>query len=90
MILEALIAFPFAKQMAFAGAPTSVGLADGSAVVRRIIDSDNSCLFNAVGYVMEHSRKASARLRSGPPRIHTPKMHFLPHFETLARPAEIG
>ena len=30
-------------------APTSVQLADGSSVTRRIIDSDNSCLFNAVG-----------------------------------------
>ena len=32
-------------------------------MVRRIIDSDNSCLFNAVGYVMEHSRREAPRLR---------------------------
>ncbi|WOK93425.1 hypothetical protein Cni_G02122 [Canna indica] len=25
-------------------------------VVRRVITSDNSCLFNAVGYVMEHDQ----------------------------------
>ncbi|KAJ9505862.1 hypothetical protein QJQ45_027953, partial [Haematococcus lacustris] len=29
-------------------APTSVALPDGSSVTRRVIDSDNSCLFNAV------------------------------------------
>jgi hypothetical protein len=44
-------------------APTSVQLPDGSCVVRRIIDSDNSCLFNAVGYVMEHSRSLAQQLR---------------------------
>eukprot|EP00798_Chlamydomonas_sp_ICE-L_P022763 gene22763-29931_t len=44
-------------------APTSVQLADGSCVVRRVIDSDNSCLFNAMGYVMEHSRLKSKELR---------------------------
>mgnify|MGYP001090149991 CR=1 FL=1 len=31
------------------GAPISVAMRDGSAVVRRVIASDNSCLFNAVG-----------------------------------------
>ncbi|KAG1656459.1 hypothetical protein FOA52_005890 [Chlamydomonas sp. UWO 241] len=46
-----------------APAPTSVQLADGSCVTRRIIDSDNSCLFNAVGYVMEHSRARAPALR---------------------------
>ncbi len=46
-----------------AGAPTSVQLPDGSCVVRRIINSDNSCLFNAVGYVMEHSRARATELR---------------------------
>lgn len=30
-------------------APSFVQLPDGSCVTRRIIDSDNSCLFNAVG-----------------------------------------
>ncbi len=45
-------------------APSSVQLPDGSCVVRRIIDSDNSCLFNAVGYVMERTRlRAKARGR---------------------------
>lgn len=45
------------------GAPISVALPDGSAVVRRIIDSDNSCLFNAVGYVTQHSRRLAPQLR---------------------------
>ncbi|KAG2426130.1 hypothetical protein HYH02_014845 [Chlamydomonas schloesseri] len=46
-------------------APASMPVAggDGSCVVRRVIDSDNSCLFNAVGYVMEGSRSTAARLR---------------------------
>ncbi|MEW5306650.1 MAG: hypothetical protein WDW36_009102 [Sanguina aurantia] len=44
-------------------APVSMRLADGSHVIRRIIDSDNSCLFNAVGYVMEHTRSRAAALR---------------------------
>ncbi|KAF6257886.1 hypothetical protein COO60DRAFT_1175084 [Scenedesmus sp. NREL 46B-D3] len=44
-------------------APTSVRLADGSCVVRRIVPSDNSCLFTAVGYVMEHDRGRAAALR---------------------------
>jgi hypothetical protein len=45
-------------------APTSITLPDGSAVARRIIDSDNSCLFNAVGYVMEHTRSKAQELRA--------------------------
>lgn len=46
------------------GAPTAVPLQDGTAVVRRIIDSDNSCLFNAVGYVaLGRTRKEAPRLR---------------------------
>jgi len=44
-------------------APTSVRLPDGSCVVRRVIPSDNSCLFTAVGYVMEHDRGRAAQLR---------------------------
>lgn len=44
-------------------APTSIQLPDGSCVVRRVIPSDNSCLFNAVGYVMEHDRHKAAALR---------------------------
>ncbi|CAL5229044.1 g12293 [Coccomyxa viridis] len=40
-------------------------LKDGSgrAAVRRVIASDNSCLFNAVGYVMERSRDRAPELR---------------------------
>ncbi|KAF7815826.1 ubiquitin thioesterase OTU1 [Senna tora] len=32
-------------------------------VVRRVIPSDNSCLFNAVGYVMEHNKNKAPELR---------------------------
>ncbi|KAL5725196.1 hypothetical protein ACHQM5_008366 [Ranunculus cassubicifolius] len=32
-------------------------------VVRRVIPSDNSCLFNAVGYVMEHDKHKATELR---------------------------
>lgn len=32
-------------------------------MVRRVIDADNSCLFNAVGYLMEKSKKVGAKLR---------------------------
>ncbi|AQK60465.1 OTU-like cysteine protease family protein [Zea mays] len=35
-------------------------------VVRRVIPSDNSCLFNAVGYVMEHNRNKASELRQLP------------------------
>ena len=36
---------------------TCVALADGSAcVIRRAIPGDNSCLFNAIGYDMHHSK----------------------------------
>eukprot|EP00252_Welwitschia_mirabilis_P022697 TRINITY_DN6223_c0_g1_i1.p1 TRINITY_DN6223_c0_g1~~TRINITY_DN6223_c0_g1_i1.p1 ORF type:complete len:211 (-),score=32.68 TRINITY_DN6223_c0_g1_i1:42-674(-) len=38
-------------------------MADGGVVVRRVIPSDNSCLFNAVGYVMEHDKDKSSELR---------------------------
>lgn len=48
---------------AAAGAPSSVPLPDGTAVVRRVVDSDNSCLFNSVGYVTERSRKRAAHFR---------------------------
>ncbi|KAF8057140.1 OTU2 [Scenedesmus sp. PABB004] len=45
-------------------APTSVPLpGGGGAVTRRVIPSDNSCLFTAVGYVMEHDRGRAAALR---------------------------
>lgn len=45
------------------GVVLDVPLPDGMVLTRRVIDSDNSCLFNAVGYVMEHGRTHSARLR---------------------------
>ncbi|EPS71732.1 hypothetical protein M569_03026, partial [Genlisea aurea] len=32
-------------------------------VVRRVIPSDNSCLFNAVGYVMDHEKNKASELR---------------------------
>ncbi|KNA09092.1 hypothetical protein SOVF_156820 [Spinacia oleracea] len=32
-------------------------------IVRRVIPSDNSCLFNAVGYVMDHDKKKAPELR---------------------------
>lgn len=32
-------------------------------MVRRIIDADNSCLFNAVGYVLRRKRKVGTELR---------------------------
>ncbi|KAL9444468.1 hypothetical protein AB3S75_017624 [Citrus x aurantiifolia] len=32
-------------------------------IVRRVIPSDNSCLFNAVGYVMEHDKNKAPELR---------------------------
>ena len=52
-------------QDACAGKLWSVTLPDGSgrAAVRREIASDNSCLFNAVGYVMERSRDSATALR---------------------------
>ena len=36
---------------------------DGTCVVRRVIESDNSCLFNAVGYTMEGLRYKAPVLR---------------------------
>ncbi|KAK9266692.1 hypothetical protein L1049_012611 [Liquidambar formosana] len=32
-------------------------------IVRRVIPSDNSCLFNAVGYVMDHDKHKASELR---------------------------
>ncbi|KAL8098634.1 OVARIAN TUMOR DOMAIN-containing deubiquitinating enzyme 2 [Apium graveolens] len=32
-------------------------------IVRRVIPSDNSCLFNAVGYIMEHDKHKALELR---------------------------
>lgn len=51
-------------QQATGGAPVCVLLPGGAVVVRRVIDSDNSCLFNAVGYVMEGSRTRAPALRA--------------------------
>lgn len=36
---------------------------DAGIVLRKIIPADNSCLFNAVGYVMEHNNHKAAELR---------------------------
>lgn len=36
---------------------------DEGVVVRRVIPADNSCLFNAVGYVMENDKNKSSELR---------------------------
>ena len=58
-------ATPAASAGASAGrAPDSVTLADGSGCVlqRRVIEADNSCLFNAVGYVLQ-SRHNALQLR---------------------------
>lgn len=46
------------------GATPTVSLRDGTAVARRVVDADNSCLFASVGYVMEGTRAAAARLRA--------------------------
>ena len=43
---------------------SSETLADGTCVVRRYVDSDNSCLFTAVAYVMEHNRLKGYDLRT--------------------------
>ena len=45
------------------GAPVLVALPDGSAVTRRIVPSDNSCLFASVGYVTSQNRSQAAQLR---------------------------
>lgn len=46
------------------GSVPTVSLRDGSAVARRVVDADNSCLFASVGYVMEGTRAAAPRLRA--------------------------
>lgn len=38
-------------------------LKNGSCVIRRFVDSDNSCLFTAVAYLMEHNRLRGYDLR---------------------------
>ncbi|GMH35786.1 hypothetical protein BSKO_03654 [Bryopsis sp. KO-2023] len=45
------------------GPVASHEMPDGSFIVRRYVDSDNSCLFTAVGYVMEHNRLKGLDLR---------------------------
>ncbi|XP_024365994.1 OVARIAN TUMOR DOMAIN-containing deubiquitinating enzyme 2 isoform X5 [Physcomitrium patens] len=40
-----------------------LAMADESVVVRRVIPSDNSCLFNAVGYVMDKDKHKAKELR---------------------------
>ena len=46
------------------GSTPTVSLRDGSAVARRVVDADNSCLFASVGYVMEGTRLAAPKLRA--------------------------
>ena len=46
------------------GSVPTVSLRDGSAVARRVVDADNSCLFASVGYVMEGTRAAAPKLRA--------------------------
>ncbi len=48
------------------------GLPEGSMVVRRAVAADNSCLFNAVGYVMEGARGHADRLRCAPGLVAAP------------------
>lgn len=42
---------------------TPAPAAPGKIMVRRIVDADNSCLFNAVGYVLRRKRKVGSELR---------------------------
>ena len=52
-----------AAAAAAAAAPTRTATAAPPKMVRRIIDADNSCLFNAVGYVLRRKRKVGTELR---------------------------
>ena len=45
------------------GPIVSVRVSDGSYIVRRFVDSDNSCLFTSVAYVMERNRLKGYDLR---------------------------
>ena len=54
---------PAPAAAAFASSSEPGKLSDGSRMVRRPIADDNSCLFNAVGYVMERSYALAPRLR---------------------------
>ncbi|KAL3333531.1 hypothetical protein AABB24_033549 [Solanum stoloniferum] len=42
-------------------------------IVRRVIPSDNSCLFNAVGYVMDRDRNKAPELRQMSPAEGAPE-----------------
>ncbi|CAD7703064.1 unnamed protein product [Ostreobium quekettii] len=42
---------------------SSVALADGTHIVRRVVDADNSCLFTSVAYVVEQNRLKGYDLR---------------------------
>ena len=61
-----------------AAAPISVPLPDGSYVTRRIIDSDNSCLFNAVGESSEPSDALLHVCEREPPQRTVVQKHALP------------
>lgn len=43
--------------------PQTAALPSGDVLLRRTIADDNSCLFNAVGYCLQHSRELAPRLR---------------------------
>ncbi|CAM9567421.1 unnamed protein product [Pylaiella littoralis] len=60
--------FHTALEMCMSGDPAALLGDDGPAaapkkMVRRIIDADNSCLFNAVGYALRRKRKVGTELR---------------------------
>ena len=54
---------PPAPPAAPPAAPNCVPLPSGDVLVRRSIADDNSCMFNAVGYCIEHSRARAPDLR---------------------------
>jgi ubiquitin thioesterase OTU1 len=43
--------------------PQHVALPRGEVIVRRAVADDNSCMFNAVGYCLQHSRALATQLR---------------------------
>jgi ubiquitin thioesterase OTU1 len=73
---ESLGAAPASASSSASSGPAPTALANGHVMVRRVIDADNSCLFNAIGYLMEKDRKVGAKLRKiiavRPPRVPVP------------------
>ena len=87
MSLEDVTAADVKHDALHAGAGLSVTLPDGTAVVRRVIDADNSCLFNAVGYVMQGSRSRAPALRFMPPCAYCQRTLCLPQCQPDTKPA---